>query len=209
MSDRFSILLAGELSLTDRLREQIAGTRIVAADGGMAHADALGVVPELWVGDFDSSPEGLQSSFQDVPRQQHPMDKDASDGELAIAHVEQLGAKELLLVGGLGGQMDHALAHMMMLLRAHERGLRVGLTSGHEEAWPLLDQDVSLDLGVGTRISVLPMSDLTGLNISGVRWPLEQRDVPMGATLTLSNEIVEPPARVSLGEGRAIVLVYP
>ncbi|MGO6903043.1 thiamine diphosphokinase, partial [Rhizobium ruizarguesonis] len=47
----FTILLGGELSLTERLRHAIAGSRFIAADGGMRHAAALGITPELWVGD--------------------------------------------------------------------------------------------------------------------------------------------------------------
>ena len=56
----FVILLGGDLVVTERLRQQIAGARILAADGGIRHAAALGVDPELWLGDFDSTPEILR-----------------------------------------------------------------------------------------------------------------------------------------------------
>ncbi len=50
---KFVILLSGDLMVTPRLHRQIAGSRIIAADSGMKHASTLGIVPELWVGDFE------------------------------------------------------------------------------------------------------------------------------------------------------------
>jgi thiamine pyrophosphokinase len=96
MADRFAILLAGELTVTDRLRQQLEGVRVIAADGGIAHAAALGVEPELWIGDFDSSDDNLIALHEDVPRQTHPPAKDATDGELAIAEAVERGAGEIL-----------------------------------------------------------------------------------------------------------------
>jgi thiamine pyrophosphokinase len=209
MSKRFSILLDGELTVTQRVRDQVAGSRVLAADGGMRHAASLDVTPELWLGDFDSSDSALQAAFAAVARQAHPTDKNATDGELSVDEAERLGATDIVLVGGLGGQMDHAFAHLMLLLKAHARGLKVMMTSGHEEAWPVIEDCLELDLEAGTRVSVLPVSDLIGLSISGVRWPLEERDVVLGSTLTLSNEAVSSPVRIGVAKGMAIVLVYP
>jgi thiamine pyrophosphokinase len=115
----------------------------------------------------------LVARYEHVARQTHPPAKDTTDGELAIAEAVARGAGEIFLVGGLGGQMDHAFAHLMLLLRSHGRGLKIMMTSGHEEAWPLIDETVALELARGTRLSVLPVSDLIGLSIAGVRWPLD------------------------------------
>ena len=131
MTVKFTLLLAGELTVTDRLKAQIAGSRIIAADGGMAHAEALGVVPELWLGDFDSSDEALIARYTDIPHQAHPVAKNATDGELAVDEAVRLGAGELLLAGGFGGQADHAFAHMMLLLKLKAQGMPVMLSSGH------------------------------------------------------------------------------
>lgn len=209
MTQKFTILLAGELTVTDRLRNQIGSSRIIAADGGMTHADALGVVPELWLGDFDSSDEALVARYSHVARQPHPVAKNATDGELAVDEAIRLGATELLLAGGFGGQADHAFAHLMMLLRLKAQGIKVMLSSGHEEAWPLLDDSVEIDVPPASRLSILPVSDLERITIEGVRWPLTDRDVVLGSTLTLSNEVETSPARVSVAVGKAIVLAYP
>lgn len=64
----FVILLGGDLVVTDRLKRQIAGARILAADSGIRHAAALGVEPELWLGDFDSASAELRVQYGHVPQ---------------------------------------------------------------------------------------------------------------------------------------------
>ena len=103
MTDTFTILLAGNLRSTSRLRDQIAGTRIIAADGGIAHALALNLEPELWVGDFDSCDPALLDELKHIQQQAHPTEKNETDGELAIAEAAARGAGSLVLAGGLGG----------------------------------------------------------------------------------------------------------
>ena len=69
---RFAILLGGDLTVTPRLRAQLKGARFIAADSGMMHAASLGIVPELWVGDFDSAGSELTMQYRDVPRETFP-----------------------------------------------------------------------------------------------------------------------------------------
>ncbi|MBC8036451.1 MAG: thiamine diphosphokinase, partial [Rhizobiales bacterium] len=40
---RFAILLGGDLTVTARLRKQLAQARVIAADRGMIHAAMLGL----------------------------------------------------------------------------------------------------------------------------------------------------------------------
>ena len=204
----FVILLGGDLTPTDRLRQQIAGARVLAADGGMKHAEILGVVPERWLGDFDSSNRALQEKFATVPRQQFPSAKDKTDGALAIAEAVTRGAKRITLVGGFGGRFDHALSHGLQLIALAQAGVNCCMTSGDEEAYPLI-ADVHLPgLRPATRISILGLTALEGLTIEGVRWPLESVLVPMGSTWTVSNETVGD-VHASLQQGCALVVIHP
>jgi len=102
-STTFTILLGGDLRLTDRLRAAVSGSRFIAADGGMRHAVALDVKPELWVGDFDSTPADLLAAFPDVPKQPYPAAKAATDGEIAVSEAIDRGAVRLILAGAMGG----------------------------------------------------------------------------------------------------------
>lgn len=111
----FVILLGGDLVVTERLKRQIAGARVLAADGGMRHAEALGVEPELWLGDFDSTSGALKEKYAHVPQRTFPAAKDMTDGELALEEAFERGAKKVILCGAFGGsRTDHTLLHLTM-----------------------------------------------------------------------------------------------
>jgi thiamine pyrophosphokinase len=208
-STTFTILLGGELRLTERLRAVISGSRFIAADGGMRHALALGVEPELWVGDFDSAPADLQGAFPNVPKQPYPAAKAATDGEIAVSEAIDRGAVRLILAGAMGGERsDHAIQHLLYGIQLAEKGFDVLLTSGDEEAVPLPSGDLTLTLPLGSLFSVLGFSDLTGLSIENARYPLCDFHLPFGASRTISN-VAEGDVRFSLGRGRAVVLARP
>jgi thiamine pyrophosphokinase len=209
----FLILLGGELSPGPRLASQIEGARVIAADGGMRHAATLDLVPELWVGDFDSSDNSLKSRFSGVERVEHPVAKDMTDGELAIEAALGRGADRLIFAGALGGERsDHALQNLLLgVAAARGHGLPVLMTSGHEEAWPVLPGSQTLDLPEGSLFSVLALSDLEELTLDGVKWPLDRHFVPMGHSLTLSNRVGPQGGgiRVTLGAGTGVLLARP
>lgn len=209
MSETFTILLGGALEVTERLAAAVAGSRVIAADGGMRHADVLGVRPELWVGDFDSAEPALFDRFADVPRRAFSREKDATDGQIAVEAAIELGARRLVLVGGFGGaRTDHAMQHIVYAIHLAEQGLDVLLTSGEEEAVPLLAGETVLDLPDGALFSILGFTALEALTIENARYPLDRRDVPFGPPMTICN-VARGRVRLFLEGGRGIVLSRP
>jgi len=203
---RFTILLGGDLNPTPRVTRQVAGTRIIAADAGMGHAQTLGVVPEIWVGDFDSVPGDLPAALAAVERMTFPAEKDKTDGELAVDVALARGASAFVLAGAFGGpRADHEYLHLALAMRLAEAGYAVTLTSGSQEGVPLSAAPRRFDLADGTLFSVLGFSDLEGLTVAGAKWPLHDVRVPFGASLTLSNE-VRGGLSVTVRSGRALLL---
>lgn len=203
---KFAILLGGKVTPTVRLKHQLDGAHVIAADGGMVHAKPLKLSPELWVGDFDSTPPALAQTWRNVPRQTHPVEKDASDGELAISEALRRGATSLILVGGFGGQLDHALAHAGFLVALAKRNIPAFMTSGTEEARGLVGE-LHLALATDTRLSIMPLTDLIGLTITGVKWPLNNTKVPLGTAITLAN-IALGKVLITLKGGHAVAITY-
>lgn len=207
--NRFVILLGGTVVRTPRLAAQVAGARVIAADGGIAHAETLGLQPELWLGDFDSVPEEMGRDWSSVPREVFPAEKDKTDGELAVEAAVVRGATSLVMVGAFGGpRADHAFLHLALALRIAEQGFQAILTDGRQEGRPLLTGDARFDYPAGTLFSISAFSDLTGLSVEGARWPLERVAVPFGSSLTLSNTVTRD-LRIELDRGRAMLIAHP
>ena len=111
-------------SVLDRLP---AGAPVVAADGGVDVAQALGQRVDVVVGDLDSvSVGGLEKAEAGGARvERHPAEKDATDLDLALETAASMG-RELVVVGFDGGRLDHLVAGLLALatpdrppLRAH------------------------------------------------------------------------------------------
>ncbi|MBV6658608.1 MAG: thiamine diphosphokinase [Devosiaceae bacterium] len=203
-SSAFAILLAGPIRASSALREAANGRRILAADGGITHAEPLRVTPELWVGDFDSAHPADLERYANVPRQAFPAEKDATDGALAIKAAFERGANDILFVGAFGGRLDHSFAVLTQASALAEQGVRVQLMDGEQSAIPLGPQPQTFDLPNGTRFSVLPIGELSGLTLEGAKWPLDAVEVPFGSTLTLSNE-TDGPLTAYVTHGRALL----
>ena len=102
------ILCAG--AFTDLMTPMEKGDCLIAADGGVRHAQRLGLTPDAILGDFDSlgyTPENATV---------FPVEKDDTDALLAIRHALSMGFTEIHLYGGLDGKrLDHTLANLQAL----------------------------------------------------------------------------------------------
>lgn len=201
---RFALLLGGPLLVTEALRQRLQGYRLLAADSGARHALALDLPLELWLGDFDSSPPWLQKALP-APKEALPREKDLTDGEALVRRALDLGAEEVLLLGGVGGRLDHTLAHLELGFLLAERGVRAELTDGLTRAFPLLPGRHAFPLEAEAPFSLLPFPEAT-LGVEGARWDLPP--TPLKATtLTLENRALGP-LRIQVTEGRAVLYLF-
>lgn len=205
----FAILLGGGLNVDARVATLVDGARAIAADGGITHAAALCLTPELWVGDFDSLTPELDALWSSVPRQAYPAAKNFTDGEIAINEALERGARRLVLIGALSGERsDHALVHMLQAVALAERGFEVVLSSGDEEAVPVLAGLTTASLPKGSLFSILALADLVDLSIEGAGYPLDRVQISFGSSRTLSN-VATGDVTIQLKSGRGLLIARP
>jgi thiamine pyrophosphokinase len=183
---------------------------VVAADSGADHAVALGLRVDILVGDLDSADPAtiaaVESGGGEVVRM--PRDKDATDVELALDAAWGRGAERLVLVGGHGGRLDHALATMGALAAVAAIGRRVEAWMGPAHVSVTVDE-ASVAGRVGELVSLVPLGGaVDGVTTTGLRWPLTGAHLPFGSTWGVSNEVVAAEAGVSV-TGGVLAVVRP
>lgn len=179
---------------------------IIAADGGANHCAGLGLVPDLLIGDLDSTAPEILHNLQakGVVVHRHPPAKDATDLELALDLALARGAATVRLLAALGGRWDMSLGNI--LLAAHEkyRAMRISLTGEHcllhliHPGEPFAVRPSR----PGSKVSLLPLKgDVHGLTLQGFQYPLANASVPFGSSRGISNVLVEAEGVVQLAQG--------
>jgi len=181
---------------------------VICADGGARHARALGLRPDVLIGDLDSVTEsdlgGLTSGPTLVER--HPRDKDQTDLELALNYALKQDPSAIVIVGALGGRLDHMLGSIALLSDARLAARDCSLDDGAERV-QLCRSDLEIRGIRGDLVSLIPWGGpASGVSTEGLRWAL------MGETLTpeqsrgISNEMLGDHAHVHVGRGALIVI---
>ena len=183
---------------------------ILGADGGAAHALALGLTPDLVIGDLDSLDVAtlavLRAAGSEI--RAFPRDKDDTDLELALRAARAMQPQAVILLGALGGRLDQMLGNVLLLARPEFAELNITLVAGAEQAWVVRDERL-IHGQPGDTLSVLALTpEVTGLTYRGLRWPLQRATLRLGESRGISNELVASEAHISLESGLALVILH-
>jgi len=180
---------------------------LIAADAGARMAVAAGLVPHLVVGDFDSlSAEEVLDLAERTATWRHPRDKDASDLELALDCALEAAPSEIVILGAMGGRLDHTLVNVGLLHRAQTAGVPARVL-GPGRGARLVTASLDVDLPVGTIVSLLPLSPrVEGIVLRGLRYVLNGETLAWGTSRGLSNVVEDTPASVRVEAGTLLLL---
>ncbi len=168
----------------------------IAADGGVRLAQTLKVSLKYVVADHDSS-----APVEGIPVLSLPVEKDVTDTAAAMAFAFDRGYRDFLLIGCLGGRIDHTIAALLSARQFTERGCRVTLADAKHELTVLLPGTHSLP-ETERHFSLFAMSeDVKGLTLTGVKYPLCEYTLAAADPLCVSNRVVAPGASLSFCSG--------
>ena len=187
------------------LREKpLPGDLIIAADAGYRVCQALGIVPDLLLGDFDSMEQ--PTDFANIHRS--PVEKDDTDTMLAVKTALEQGCDSIYIYGGTGGKrLDHTLANLQTLLFLRRRGAR-GYLYDDDFIWTVIENEsltIPKEVEWGLFSAFCLGDRAEGIDETGFQYSLEDAVLTPEFPLGVSNHILEPTATITVRRGALAV----
>ena len=171
---------------------------LVAADGGVNVAVSMKLVPDAVIGDLDSASIEALSVVPEA-RIWTVTEQETTDFEKCLARIE---APYILAVGFAGSRLDHLLAVFTALTRYVARNC---LVISEEEVIFVAPRALTLDLALGTRVSLFPLGPVRGTS-EGLEWPIAGLDFAPDGRIGTSNRVAGP-VKLSFDEEKMLVLL--
>ena len=183
--------------------EDLSNSYIICADGGINHLNALGISPDVIIGDFDSS----EKSIEFVNIIEYPKEKDDTDLGLAINYAAKKGYDECIAVGCLGGRLDHTYANISLLDYALKQGVHLELIDDKSKIF-LVDSYSEINKEKYKYVSVFSFEGtVEGITLEGFKYSLNNERLDCGYPLGVSNEIIDDVGIVKLKKGKVIIML--
>ncbi len=200
----------GDTAFLQAEREHYRPVGLICADGGARHIHALGLTPDLIVGDMDSLNGELQRDFVMKGSRiiRYPEAKDETDSELALQMAFMMTPDEIRIYGAIGARIDHTLANLTLLAAAADRGIETRLVDQWCEIF-LIRQKATVEGEIGQTVSLLALgADATGVTLEGFEYPLSNATITPARPIGISNRLTAARGIISVESGNLLVIRY-
>lgn len=173
---------------------------IIAADVGLLTAKKFGVTPHVLLGDFDSLGEPKVPKETELIRV--PAEKDDTDAQLAVKVALERGAKEIVIIGGLDGRLDHTLSALAILEDLCARNVHAHITNGKNRARFLRNNSTLIPRGGFRYLSLIAADPVVkGVTVEGCKYPLKKAKLTRLNQYAVSNELTGNCALIDVRRG--------
>lgn len=172
---------------------------LIAADGGANHLKSLDLIPNSIIGDLDSLED--RAWWEERTEIVHVADQNSTDIEKCL---DRIHVDTYIIYGASGDRLDHTFEMLHVLNKYHEK--RIIFVHETDLAF-LLPASWSLELPIGTRLSLYPLKKTTALSSTGLKYQLDGLEFEQGAHIGTSNETSEQNVEITLqNPGLACIL---
>lgn len=201
---RCVIVGGADIGRYDRVRAQLGEDDFyICCDSGLRHREGLGIVPDLIVGDFDSH-ENPHLNIETIVL---PREKDDTDTVFAVKEALKRGFQDFLLVGVIGGRLDHTLGNVSLLLMLDTQRKRAVAMDDCSELEIVSDKPALIEDRY-PYFSLLNISGLAqGIHIRNAKFTLSGAEITCEYQYGISNEVLPGmTAEVSVEKGRLLLV---
>ncbi len=176
---------------------------VVFCDSGLKHLKGLGVSPNLIVGDFDSH----ENPNLDVETIVLPCEKDDTDTVYAVKEAIKRGFDEFLLIGVIGGRLDHTLGNVSILLHLESLGKKGKIIDDYSEMEIVSKEPAFIDDSYAFFSLLNITGTAKGVTIRNAKYPLDNAEITCEYQYAVSNEVISGKiAEVFVQNGKALLI---
>ena len=198
------ISLSGNCSTSYDLN-QLTFDEIIGVDNGTAHLFDRSLIPSKVLGDLDSITPVLLEKVENlnIDLNRYEPDKDKTDFEISLDIISEPKEKNIFIIGGEEGEIDHLFSIFSLIINYE---FSTNVTWLYMDKTIVFRNDVSIFLNKGAKFSIVPLTSLKSLTITGAKWKVDKEDVEAGSSKTLRNESADNQIMISCSEGLFIVI---
>lgn len=208
---RFIIMANGQYGELDYYVPFLhSADHIVCADGGANYAHKLGVNPAAIVGDLDSIHPDVYRFYKEkgIPIKRYPRQKDFTDTQLALNVAEEMGATEIVLMGSMGGRLDHSLSNLYAGIVPTRNGVIVCHVT-NDSIIHIFNSGLEIEGAPGDLVSILPLTEeVRQVRTEGLEYALCGETLYIHNPYSVSNVLTEKRAVVRIEDGIAALFHY-
>jgi thiamine pyrophosphokinase len=178
---------------------------VICADNGILYAQQAGVTPDLIVGDFDSY---RGTEFPDCEKVTLNPQKDDTDTVHSVDIAIDRGYIDIVILGALGGRIDHTFANISALQYIHNKGGRGVLLSEKESVQFLPVGEYEFKGYKDKVFSLFPFGcNEVCVSYKDAFYPLEKYNLKSSVPMGVSNVFVSDNAEIKIYDGNAILII--
>jgi len=199
------IIADGSAPIKDLIQKHSDAPLVIAADGGLKAAGLFNITPDYLIGDFDSAdPDEINRLPAHTKLVRLNKEKNETDSMVALDTAIKEGADDIVMLGALGKRTDHALANLMLLKQAWDKGTRLVLEDEYCEVC-LATGKTTISGKKGQTVSVLPFGgSATVSSDDALHYPMDNLYMSEEDPVGISNILEKPAAEIHI-KGFALV----
>lgn len=206
------IVAAGDLTVSEM--DISEGDLVIAVDGGLEYCRALGMEPDLVLGDFDSVGEELLAQVELWERSDPERvvrlkpEKDDTDTLAAVRVALERGYNSFLLYGAMGGRLEHTIANIQCLLFLRHHGAVGYMMDAGRMCFVMEDEERRFGASMRGYLSLFSLGEKAeGVDIRGMKYELNDAVITNDFPIGISNEFIGQEAVVRVKRGQLLGIV--
>ncbi|MBQ4526541.1 MAG: thiamine diphosphokinase [Clostridia bacterium] len=182
---------------------------IICADGAINHCIKMGIIPDLWIGDFDSCNfDDILLHYPEYNRCEilrlNPV-KDETDTQKACMVAIERGYSDIFIWCANGKRADHMLSTIHLLEFLHKNQVN-GTIEDSMNLITIFDDEIYIKKQ-RNYFSLIPLDNNVLVNDTvGLKYSLHNKILPREISLGVSNEIINDTAFVKISNGLMLAI---